>query len=280
MARVSSNSTAPITDVTVRRRVPWERATAAYRILGDEGRRMSGEFAAAAAVTIVTTAMAWTVGRQWYARRRPYQAAWSLALAMAALAAGSYAVFLVAGRPPILFRLYYLFGAALNVAFLGLGSLYLVTKRSLRPLVIVLVVVSIVTASAVFAAPIDAIQLASTTGAGTHVLGDGPWLPLLIVMNTFGTVCLVGVALFSAGRTWLSHLAPERAIANVVIAVGALTIAGAGTVARLAGAGAFWVIMLIGWTVMFIGFMATSRRRVTATPTVQRSAVGDGTMRG
>jgi hypothetical protein len=48
----------------------------------------------------------------------------------------------------------------------------------------------------------------------------------------------------------------------------------------VAGAGAFWVIMLIGWTVMFIGFMATSRKKVAATAAVQRSAVGDGTMRG
>lgn len=225
---------------------------------------MTGEFGAAAAVTLVTTAMAWTVGRQWYARRRPYQAAWLLALAMAAFAAGCYALFLVTGRPAVLFRLYYLFGAALNVAFLGLGSLFLVAKRSLRYVVIILVVTSIVTASAVFSASIDTAQLATTTGAGTQVLLAGPWLPLLVVMNTFGTICLVGVALFSAGRTWLSHLYPERAIANVIIAVGALTIAGAGTVARLAGAGAFWVIMLIGWTIMFIGFMATSRRHVAA----------------
>ncbi|HEV7215740.1 MAG TPA: hypothetical protein VGP33_11515 [Chloroflexota bacterium] len=219
---------------------------------------MSGEFVAAGAVTIVTSAMAWTVGQQWYARRRPYQAAWLAALLMAAIAAGSYAAFLVIGRPAFLFRMYYLFGAALNVAFLGLGSLYLGLQRSLRSLVIGLIVASIVTASAVFAAPIDARQLATTTGAGTSVLVNGPWLPLLILLNTFGTVCLIGVAMYSAFRTWRRRQHPERAIANVVIAAGALTIAGAGTFARLAGASGFWVTMLIGWTIMFVGFMATS----------------------
>lgn len=220
---------------------------------------MSGEFVAASAVTVVTSAMAWTVGRQWYARRRPYQAAWFAALLMAAIAAGSYAFFLVTGRPAILFRLYYLFGAALNVAFLGLGSLYLALQRSLRSVVIGLIVASIVAASAIFAAPVDPAQLATTTGAGTNVLLNGPWLPLLILLNIFGTICLIGVALYSAVRTWRSHQHPERAVANVVIAAGALTIAGAGTFARLAGAGGFWVTMLIGWTIMFAGFMATSR---------------------
>ena len=220
---------------------------------------MNGEFVAASAVALVTAAMAWTVGKQWYARRRPYQAAWLAALLMAAIAAGSYASFLVIGRPALLFRLYYLFGAALNVAFLGLGSLYLAFQRSLRSLVIGLVVTSIVTASAIFAAPINAGRLAATTGAGTNVLVNGPWLPLLILLNSFGTICLIGVALYSAQRTWRSHQHPERAVANVVIAIGALTIAGAGTFARLAGGGGFWVTMLIGWTVMFAGFMATSR---------------------
>ncbi|MGI8916674.1 MAG: hypothetical protein ACR2JY_23345 [Chloroflexota bacterium] len=237
---------------------------------------MSGEFAAASAVTVVTAAMAATVSRQWYTRRRPHQAAWLLALAMAALAAGCYATFLISGRPAVLFRLYYLFGAALNVAFLGLGSLYLVTKRSLRQVVIVLIVASIVTASAIFAAPIDAATLATTNGAGTHVLADGPWLPLLIVLNTFGTVCLVGVALLSAGRTWRSGAHPERAVANVIIAAGALTIAGAGAFARLAGAGAFWVIMLVGWTIMFAGFMVTARVWAVAVARDQGAGIGLG----
>jgi len=192
---------------------------------------------------------------------------------MAAAAAASYAIFLVTGRPVLLFRLYYLFGAALNVAFLGLGSLYLLLQRNLRELVIVLIVASIVTAAAIFAAPINSAELASATGAGTNVLGAGPWLPLLILMNSFGTICLVGVALYSAARTWRSHDHLDRAVANVIIAAGALTIAGAGTFARLAGAGAFWVIMLIGWTIMFAGFMVTTRRSAVAGAR-RRSEVG------
>jgi MFS family permease len=231
---------------------------------GDRDRRMSGELAAAAAVTLVTAAMAGTVGKQWRSRRRPYQAAWLTALTMAALAAGCYVLFLLTGRPAVLFRLYYLFGAALNVAFLGLGSLYLFFRRSLRQLVMGLIIFSIVTASAIFAAPVDPAQLAAATGAGTHVLATGPWLPLLILLNTFGTVCLVGVALLSAWRTWQRREHPERAVANVVIAVGALTIAAAGAFARLGGAGAFWVIMLTGWVIMFAGFTATTRVPVAA----------------
>lgn len=218
-----------------------------------------GELLAAAAVTLVTAVFSVSVLRQWLRRGRPYQAAWLAALTMATIAAGSYVLFLLLGRPAVLFRLYYLFGAALNVAYLGLGSLYLTWRRSLGSLVIVLLAASIVTASAVFAAPVNAAQLAVTSGAGTQVLGAGPWLPLLILMNTFGTVCLVGTALYSAWRTWQRGGAIDRAAANVVIAAGALTIAGAGTLARFTGAGGFWLTMLVGWIIMYAGFVLANR---------------------
>jgi hypothetical protein len=220
---------------------------------------VSGELFAASALTLVTGAFAGIVGAQWRARRRPYQAAWLVALAMAAAASASYVLFLLLGRPALLFRLYYLFGAALNVAYLGLGSLYLASRRGLRPLVALLVLASALEAVLLLLAPVDAAQLATASGAGTHVLRDGPWLITLILLNGFGTLCLVGVGLYSAWSSWRRRGAPERALANVVIAAGALTVAAAGTLARLGGAGGFWLTMLAGWIIMFGGFLLANR---------------------
>ena len=237
---------------------------------------MPGEVLAASAVALVDAAFAIVVGNQWVARRRTYQAAWLAALIMAAIAAASYVLFLLLGRPAIFFRLYYLFGAALNVAFLGLGSLFLATGRSLRPLVVVLVAASVLTAALIFSAPVDPIALAATSGAGANVFSTGPWLIMLVLLNTFGTVCLVGVALQSAWASWRRTGSLERALPNVVIALGALTIAAAGSLARFSGAGGFWLTMLTGWIVMFVGFLLANRlagRRRATVATVQPSAV-------
>lgn len=219
---------------------------------------MSGELLAAAAVTLVTVAFSGVVGRQWAARHRPYQGAWLAALLMAAVASASYVLFLLLGRQAVFFRLYYLFGAALNVAYLGLGSLYLATRRPLPWLLPVLLLASALTAVLIFQAPVNQAELATATGAGTGVLIAGAWLVMLILLNSFGTVCLVGVAIYSAFTTWRRHGPPERARANVIIAVGALTIAAAGTLARFSGAGGFWVTMLVGWCIMFGGFLLTN----------------------
>ena len=236
---------------------------------------MPGEVLAASAVALVDAAFAIVVGNQWVARRRTYQAAWLAALIMAAIAAASYVLFLLLGRPAIFFRLYYLFGAALNVAFLGLGSLFLATGRSLRPLVVVLVAASVLTAALIFSAPVDPIALAATSGAGANVFSTGPWLIMLVLLNTFGTVCLVGVALQSAWASWRRTGSLERALPNVVIALGALTIAAAGSLARFSGAGGFWLTMLTGWIVMFIGFLLANRvagRRRATVASAQQSA--------
>ena len=220
---------------------------------------MSGELLAVVSVTLVTATFSSIVGRQWAVRHRPYQGAWLTALTMATIAGASYLLFLLLGRQPVFFRLYYLFGAALNVAFLGLGSLYLATRRSLPWLLPVLLLASVLTAVLIFQTPVNQREIVTATGAGTGVLVAGPWLVMLILLNSFGTVCLVGVAIYSAFITWRLRGPLERAQANVVIAVGALTIAAAGTLARFSGAGGFWVTMLVGWCIMFGGFLLTNR---------------------
>ncbi len=219
-------------------------------------------------VALVTFVFAIIVARDWATKRRPALASWAVALVMASIASWCYAFFVFDGRQIFLFRMYYLFGAALNVAFLGLGSLYLSVRRPLAPLLLLLVDLSIVTAWQLFVAPYDAAALAHTTGAGTDVLLPGPWLPLLIVLNTFGTVCLVGVAIVSAWQTSRRHAPVARTAANAVIAAGALVIALAGTIARVGGGGAFWLTMLAGWCVLFGGFLLASRR-ASPTPTPQ-----------
>jgi hypothetical protein len=79
----------------------------------------------AALVALVFAAL---LARQWTARRRPFQLAWSAALLM--YAGGSLALFLgvLDGWSPAEYRAYWLLGAILNVPYLALGEVYLLVR--------------------------------------------------------------------------------------------------------------------------------------------------------
>ncbi|MCL4507893.1 MAG: hypothetical protein M1296_00040 [Chloroflexi bacterium] len=199
------------------------------------------------------------VWHDWVYRHRPHQLYWAVALTMACVASASYCLFLLTGRPIFLFRLYYLFGAALNVSFLGLGSIALFSRRPLRALAGVLVGLSLITALSLFTASYSPSSLLHASGAGTNVFVPGGWLILLIVNNTFGTVCLVGIAALTGWRGIRHPKSRGLAISQITIAAGALVVAAAGTTARLFSASGFWVVMLLGWSVLFTGFLLANR---------------------
>src|SRR5439155_8956830 len=82
---------------------------------------------AAAAVSFVFGV---SLARQFLGRRRPHQAIWAIALIM--YAAASFALFLgvLNGWTTAEYRVYWLFGAVLNVPYLTLGESYLLIRRS------------------------------------------------------------------------------------------------------------------------------------------------------
>jgi hypothetical protein len=76
---------------------------------------------------IVSLAMAGVVLDHWRQRRRSYQLVWGLGLTFYAVAAGTE--FLGAfGWNSTLYRLWYLFGALLVAAYLGAGTVYLLSR--------------------------------------------------------------------------------------------------------------------------------------------------------
>src|ERR671923_1575994 len=72
-----------------------------------------------------SAAFATAVLRQYAARRRPYQLGWGVGLAMFAIASLALLVGVAAGWTPAGFKVYYLFGAMLNVPWLALGTVSL-----------------------------------------------------------------------------------------------------------------------------------------------------------
>src|SRR2546427_2822737 len=78
---------------------------------------------------LISATFAFLLGRQWSARRRPHQLAWTVALAMFMVATLAAAQGVRLGWTPGLFRAYYLFGAMINVPFLAVGTVYLLSRR-------------------------------------------------------------------------------------------------------------------------------------------------------
>lgn len=220
-------------------------------------------------VAVVSLVFGVTVLGQWVRRRRPQQLVWGIALVMAVAASLAYVGFLSNGDA-MLFRLYYIFGALLMAAYLGMGSLYLVLGKRTADLVLgVLVVVSAIGVALLLVAPIDAAQLHSVQhhgGPGTGVFKTGLWLIPLILHNIFGAVAVIGVALYSAYKV-LRRQAPRRfAVANVTIAVGTIIITLGSSAARLGSPNYFWVFMAVGWVVIFAGFLMTTNLAALGAP--------------
>src|SRR5436305_2361349 len=226
---------------------------------------------------IVTGLFAGVVLRQYLRRHRTYQFFWAIALFMAFFATLAYVAMIIVHPTSdlgiLFFRIYYILGAALIAAWLGLGSIALVTSARLtRICLVVLSVLSILAVLLIAFATVDRVQLSQIAGTpGTDILQPavGPWLITIIILNTLGAIAVVGVASYSA---WHVRRRPGSGTlfgANILIMAGALIIALAGTTARLGVKNIFWLVMALGWIVFFMGVLLTSRARHSATPAKQ-----------
>ncbi len=223
---------------------------------------------------IVTGLFAGVVLRQYIQRHRLYQLYWAIALMMAFVGTLAY-VGMIFAQPTsdvgiLFFRLYYILGGALTAAWLGLGSIALVTSR--RVTWICLVVLCVLSALAVVLISIAGVDrqalrlIAGTPGTSILQPPEGAWLYTIIVLNALGSVAVVGVAVYSGWKLKRRQGTSSLLWANVLILTGAVMIALAGTTARLGVKNIFWLIMALGWTVFFIGVLMASRPRSHAVP--------------
>jgi len=220
---------------------------------------------------VVTGIFAVVVLRQYLRRHRSYQMYWFVGLLMAFIATLAYVFMLRVGPTSyngvILFRAYYILGV-LTPAWLGLGSVALISSpRATTLWLTFLYLLSGLTTALVLLAQIHMQMLSQIVGPGTGILQPGPWLVAVIIINTLGVVAVVGVAIYSGLKLYrrqqsIAGLRTSNILwANVLILVGDLLNAGAGSVARILGfESGFWVLMALGWVVFFVGVVLASRR--------------------
>lgn len=191
--------------------------------------------------------------------RRPPLLLWGIGLALYAV--GTFAeAYLAVSWSPWLLRLWYLSGAMLTAAWLGQGTVYLLIRKPgvAHALTALLVVVSVVAIGGIFTAPLDtsAFRLdAPISSQYKEIMTRSGLIVLLtILLNIYGTVGLMGGALWSAYLFWRKRVLPNRVLGNVFIALGAFFPASAGTLIKLGFADWLYLSELLGATLMFLGF--------------------------
>lgn len=203
--------------------------------------------------SIVSFVFALMVLEQFRVRRKPHQLAWAIGLLMYSLSAATEFWSGAWGINLTNYRLWYLFGAVLVVAYLGMGTIYLLTPRKIAHLVMAVVLAaSIYAAVRVYTASVDLGILTSLSGQAmpANVRAMTP------AFNGFGTIALVGGAIYSAISFWRRRIMPHRVVSNTMIAVGAILPAIGGTSLRLTGdVRVFYLLELLGIVIIFLGFL-------------------------
>jgi hypothetical protein len=216
-----------------------------------------------AAAALVSAVFAASVLRSWGVRRGPHLLAWGTALAMFAAASLAAGLGMLVGWSEALFRVYYLFGAIVNVPVLALGTIYLLTARRVAQACTLLVVVlSVGAAVDVFEVALETSSL-DTNGipAASDVLPESI-RTLSRIYSFTGFFVVVGGAVWSAIRLMRQkgpHLR-RLAAANALIALGTTVAAAASGFARYRQGSIFAVGLLLGVTLMFVGFLRTRPR--------------------
>jgi hypothetical protein len=234
-------------------------------------------------VTVVGAVFAIVLLNRYFGgKRRTHELVWGIAFLMFAIAAGCQVYADVAGGWTALSaRLFYLFGAILNVGFLGVGTVYLLfSKRVANILLAIMLIFSVVAAVVVFTAPVDTAAL--QVEPGYKAVATSAVRIMAGISNGIGSVLVIGGALWSGIVFWRKRIMKHRMIGVFLIAAGTLIVATGGTLLGLTGLNNpeyHYLAMFFGVIVMFVGYLESIRVTQPQSQVPERAAVTGTTAR-
>lgn len=235
-------------------------------------------------------------------RRKLHFLFWGIGLAM--FGTGSFAeAYLSLTWNRWVFFSWYLFGAALNAAWIGHGTLYLLSRKKwVHGVTVVLVLGSLFTGYLMLQAMPNLDESVFTTSKpvseqyGSKALEAGQTAPVgasttvetqngqqktvvrgLLPLgspvrlttpffNIYGLLTLVGGAIYSAYLFWRKRVLPNRVIGNLLIATGALSIGFASALTRLGNGQYLYIGELAAAVLMFSGFLVAGKPQPQENP--------------
>ena len=235
--------------------------------------------ALAATSAIISVAFGLSTLDRWLRRRRPHELAWTVAMALFAIAALSLWWAEARGWSQDSFRMFFLFGAIVNVPWLGLGTVYLLAGPKVgRAVTYGLLVFSGFSAGVIVTAPMHGTINPRELPKGSEVFDALPRI-LAAVGSSIPAMVIFFGALWSAYRvlrgatpaltasaTRNVRSAKLLAVGNILIAAGAAILSASGTFSgRLGADRAFAITLTAGISVLFIGFLVASNATQSAT---------------
>ena len=240
--------------------------------------------ALAGAATLIACAFTLSTFDRWLRRRQPHELAWTIAMALFAVGSGALWWAESSGWNLMAFRIFFLAGAVLNVAWLALGTIYLlIGLRAGNICRAWLVWLSGFATGVVLIAPTKSEVVSIEFPAGREIFGAAPRILAAVGSGVPAMFIIVG-ALWSAWRVVKKQnpatsksisrtvTSPKRlAGGNVLIAVGTIVLSASGTLAgRLGQDRAFAITLLCGVSILFSGFLVASNSTLSASSATKR----------
>lgn len=201
-----------------------------------------------------------------YARKpRPHVLAYGIGITMFALATWALFGAMMMGWNPFLYRVFFLFGAVLNIPYLALGSMFLVGGK--RAGHIMTVLLGAFSAIAITLVSTVGFQRELPDGGIPHDIfasGFGPRM-FAAIGGGMGATILIVLALVSIIR--FRKTAPRVMWGSLLILLGTLAASAGGTNLALGEASTFALSLFLAATLIFAGYkVASGARRAAKTP--------------
>lgn len=209
---------------------------------------------------VISFVFAVLIFRRYLKRKGTYLLLWAVGMLFYGLGGFCEAWYGLLGWNEIIFRLWYLFGAILVAAWLGQGTVYMLARPLVAHILMALLGIgSLFALVKVMGAEIDPAMMTSSLHTGSELSGHAIITPgvrsLTPIFNFYGTITLVGGAIYSAFNFWRKRVLLHRTIGNILIAFGAILPAFGGTFSRFGIPGALYWSELLGTIFLFLGFL-------------------------
>lgn len=227
--------------------------------------------------TFVTYAFTAAVFNRYRQRGGLYLLFWAIGLFLYGLGTLSEVILSLTYNAFVL-KLWYLTGAMLTAAWLGAGTVHLLIRKGNTAQILtgILAAASLLALILVFAAPVNSAAYDVARPVSEQykeiLTRSGLIVLLTILLNIYGTLTLVGGAIYSAFLFWRKKILANRMYGNILIAAGALSPALGGTFLRTGLVDFLYLSELIGAILMFLGFVLATSGQAETYRTLENAA--------
>ncbi len=219
--------------------------------------------ATALVAALVATWFALEIGRDAVRRPRPHVTSYAVGVASFALATWALFVGIAFGWGEVSYKLFFLFGAILNVPFLALGSAFLVAPGFGRWLLGLVVPFTFLSTLVILPQKLQVVEFAAgeiPDRSATFIYETFPRV-LAIVSGAAGSLILVGLALLSIVR--FRKKRRNVVVGSSLIVAGTFSAASGGTLLGLGlGQAGFSLSLLAAVVLIYLGYRTASGARL------------------